>query len=78
MSDLYLYNTMSRKKEKFVPLRDNYVKMYNCGPTVYSTPHIGNYRSFLLADLLRRFFDAQGLYGGQDRYVCQQYVFYVL
>ena len=55
--DIHLYNTASRTKEKFSPLQPNTVTMYSCGPTVYDTPHIGNYRSFVLNDLVRRVFE---------------------
>jgi cysteinyl-tRNA synthetase len=49
---LYLYNTLSRSKEEFKPLDPLMVKMYSCGPTVYSDPHIGNLRAFFFAGLL--------------------------
>ena len=49
-----LYNTLSRKKVALVPLRDNFVGIYTCGPTVYWFAHIGNLRSYIFADLLRR------------------------
>ena len=49
-----LYNTLSKTKEKFKPLKDNVVRMYTCGPTVYDYAHIGNFRSYLCADFLRR------------------------
>lgn len=49
-----LYNTLSRKKEKFEPLRTGAVGMYNCGPTVYNYAHIGNLRAYIFADVLRR------------------------
>jgi cysteinyl-tRNA synthetase len=54
-----LFNTLTRKKEKFQPIINNTVRMYNCGPTVYSFAHIGNFRSFLFADLLRRLFELE-------------------
>ena len=54
---LALYNTLTNRKEEFVPLEPGRVKMYNCGPTVYMYAHIGNFRSFMLADLLRRYFE---------------------
>src|SRR5262249_23758634 len=50
---LRFYNTLTRKTEDFVPLEPGRVRMYNCGPTVYSTPTICNFRTFLSADLLR-------------------------
>ena len=52
---------MSKAVEEFQPLESGIVRMYHCGPTVYQRPHIGNYRAFLFADLLRRFFEWQGL-----------------
>ncbi|HET6181082.1 MAG TPA: cysteine--tRNA ligase [Candidatus Sulfotelmatobacter sp.] len=52
---LRLYNTMSSRIEEFQPLRDNEVRMYACGPTVYDYGHIGNFRTFVAVDLLRRF-----------------------
>lgn len=55
--DIFLYNTLSRSKEKFIPIREGEVKMYHCGPTIYNHPHIGNLRTFLLADILRRVFE---------------------
>ena len=58
--DIYLQNTLSHKKEKFVPIKDGVVSMYHCGPTVYNTPHIGNYRTFILDDILRRVFEYNG------------------
>jgi len=51
---LRLYNTMSSQIEEFHPLRDNEVRMYACGPTVYDYGHIGNFRTFVAVDLLRR------------------------
>jgi len=61
MSELKLYNTFTNKEEQFVPLENGKVKMYTCGPTVYGRPHIGNYSSFLMADLLRRWLEVSGL-----------------
>ncbi|HPC38945.1 MAG TPA: cysteine--tRNA ligase [Exilispira sp.] len=58
--DLYIFNTMSQKKEKFVPLEDNMARMYCCGLTVYNYAHIGNLRKYIFDDTLRRtleFFD---------------------
>ncbi len=49
-----LYNTESRKLEVFKPLNEKEVKMYSCGPTVYSNAHIGNLRAFLSADIIKR------------------------
>ena len=61
MSELKLFNTLSREKETFVPLRPGEVRMYSCGPTVYNHPHIGNLRTFLWSDLLRRYLEYRGL-----------------
>jgi cysteinyl-tRNA synthetase len=61
MSDLRLYNTLSREKETFIPLRPGEARIYSCGPTVYGDPHIGNLRTFLWSDLLRRWLEYRGL-----------------
>jgi cysteinyl-tRNA synthetase len=58
--ELHLYDTRARQKRKFLPLEEGKVGMYHCGPTVYQRPHIGNYRAFLFADLLRRVFEVLG------------------
>ena len=60
MSDLYLYNTLTRKKELFKPLHDNEVRMYTCGPTVYNYAHIGNLRTYIFEDILRRVLEYNG------------------
>lgn len=52
--DIYLYNTLTRKKEKFEPINKDEVKMYSCGPTVYDYAHIGNFRTYIFMDSLRR------------------------
>jgi cysteinyl-tRNA synthetase len=57
VSELKLFNTLTREKETFVPLVPGEVRMYSCGPTVYSNPHIGNMRTFLWSDLLRRYLE---------------------
>ena len=57
---LHLYNTMSSQVEEFHPLRDNEVRMYACGPTVYDYGHIGNFRTFIAVDMLQRFFRQSG------------------
>ncbi len=49
------YNTFSRKKEDFIPINKNEVKLYSCGPTVYNFAHIGNFRSFIFVDILKRY-----------------------
>jgi cysteinyl-tRNA synthetase len=61
MSDFRLFNTLTREKETFLPLRPGEVRMYSCGPTVYGNPHIGNLRTFLWSDLLRRWLQYRGL-----------------
>jgi len=58
---LRLWNTMENKLVDLEPVTPGEIRMYNCGPTVYSDPHIGNFRSFLLGDLLRRAIDQRGL-----------------
>ena len=60
MSRIQFYNTFSKQVETFEPIAPGKVKIYSCGPTVYSHPHIGNFRSFLMADLLKRFFEFKG------------------
>ncbi|MDD4188843.1 MAG: class I tRNA ligase family protein, partial [Eubacteriales bacterium] len=55
-----LYNTLTRKKEDFVPLEENKVRMYSCGPTVYNFFHIGNARPFIIFDVLRRYLEYRG------------------
>src|SRR6266849_4500575 len=57
---LRLFNTLSGKVEEFRPLVDNEVRMYACGPTVYDYGHIGNFRTFVAVDLLRRYFRQSG------------------
>ena len=61
MSDLYLYNSISRKKEIFTPLDKNTIRMYVCGPTVYNYPHVGNARPLIIFDVLFRLL--QNLFG---------------
>jgi cysteinyl-tRNA synthetase len=55
-----IHNTLSRRVEEFKPLDDNRVGMYTCGPTVYDYPHIGNYRTFVFQDILRRWLKYRG------------------
>lgn len=52
---LQFYNTLSRKKEAFIPIDDGAVRMYTCGPTIYNFAHIGNFRAYIFEDLLRRY-----------------------
>lgn len=54
MRDFYIYNTLSRRKEKLEPLDPPEIKLYCCGPTVYDYAHIGNFRTFVFEDILRR------------------------
>jgi len=54
MPELFLYNTLSREKEEFKPLKAGEVGLYTCGPTVYNYAHIGNLRSYLFEDFLKR------------------------
>src|SRR5499426_2355603 len=51
---LRLYNTLTRQEEAFSPSQDGTVRMYACGPTVYARAHIGNFRTFVCVDVLRR------------------------
>ncbi|MDP8322988.1 MAG: cysteine--tRNA ligase [Candidatus Stygibacter australis] len=55
-----IYNTMTRKKEEFIPVEAGKVKMYDCGPTVYNYFHIGNARNLLVFDVIRRYFQFKG------------------
>ena len=55
-----LFNSMSGKKEEFIPIEEGKVKMYSCGPTVYNYFHIGNARPFIIFDTLRRYFEYRG------------------
>jgi len=52
--DLKFYNTLTRRLERFEPIEQGHVRVYTCGPTIYDFPHIGNYRTFLFEDILRR------------------------
>ena len=57
---LQFYNSLTRKKEPFIPIDDRKVKLYTCGPTVYDVAHIGNFRTFLFEDFLKRVLLARG------------------
>ncbi len=57
---MLIYNTLSRKKEEFHPINPGLVTMYVCGPTVYDFFHIGNARSFIMADIIRRYLEFKG------------------
>src|SRR3954452_6049087 len=54
MQDFRLYNTLTRSIEPFAPADGKTARVYSCGPTVYNPAHLGNFRTFLFADLLRR------------------------
>ena len=55
-----IYNTLTRKKEEFIPMDKNNIKMYSCGPTVYDYFHIGNARPFIIFDTMRRYLEYLG------------------
>jgi len=55
-----VYNTLTRQKEEFVPLEEGKVKMYVCGPTVYNLFHIGNARTFIIFDTIRKYLEYKG------------------
>ncbi|WP_261854616.1 cysteine--tRNA ligase [Clostridium folliculivorans] len=55
-----IYNTLTNKKEEFIPIEKNRVRMYVCGPTVYNFFHIGNGRTFIVFDTIRRYFEYRG------------------
>ena len=59
---IYLYNTLTRKKDLFKPIKKGKLGMYTCGPTVYMFPHIGNMRTYIFEDILKRVF----LYNNYD------------
>ena len=60
MAEIQLHNTLTGKIENFVPQKTGEVRMYTCGPTVYDYAHIGNYRTFVFQDILRRFLKLRG------------------
>ncbi len=68
MSTLHLHNTLSRQKEKFVPLNPQHIGMYVCGPTVYDFAHIGNARPMVVFDTLYRLLKRH-----YPRHVCPQH-----
>ncbi len=57
---LKIYNTLTKQKEEFIPINPPLVKMYMCGPTVYDYFHIGNARSFIMSDVVRRYLEYKG------------------
>jgi cysteinyl-tRNA synthetase len=60
VTGIRLFNTLTRRKEPFIPIDESRVRMYTCGPTVYGFPHIGNFRAFLFEDLLKRWLEYRG------------------
>ncbi|MBI5465966.1 MAG: cysteine--tRNA ligase, partial [Candidatus Kerfeldbacteria bacterium] len=60
MLPLKLYNTLGRKKQEFKPLKPGEVGLYTCGPTVYAAPHLGNLRTYIFEDLLKRTLQVDG------------------
>lgn len=56
---IYFYNSLTRKKEEFKPIKKGQIGLYTCGPTVYDYPHIGNFVSYLYWDVLKRFLQSQ-------------------
>src|SRR6202521_1621883 len=60
MGEIVFQNTLSGRKEAFVPLHPGEVRIYTCGPTVYDFAHIGNFRTFVFQDILRRFLRSRG------------------
>ena len=60
MGDIVFHNTLGGDNEVFVPLHPGRVKMYTCGPTVYDFAHVGNFRTFVFQDILRRFLRSRG------------------
>lgn len=64
-----VFNTLTRKKEKFIPIEKGVVRMYSCGPTVYNYFHIGNARPFIIFDTLRRYLE----YCGNTVYFVQNF-----
>ena len=64
-----VFNTLTRKKEEFIPIEKGVVRMYSCGPTVYNYFHIGNARPFIIFDTLRRYLE----YCGNTVYFVQNF-----
>src|SRR5260370_38742572 len=60
MTEIQFHNTLTAKTEPFVPLVKGEVRAYTCGPTVYDFAHIGNFRTFVFQDVLRRFLKSRG------------------
>ena len=57
---IYLYNTLTKNKDEFKPIKEDMVKIYSCGPTVYDRAHIGNFKTYIFNDILRRMFKYNG------------------
>ena len=57
---LKIFNTLTRKKEEFKPIKDGFVGMYTCGPTTYNFAHVGNFRAYIFEDQLRRYLKYKG------------------
>lgn len=57
---MIIYNTLDKKKEEIIPIKEGKISMYSCGPTVYNYAHIGNLRTYVFMDLLRRTLKADG------------------
>ena len=60
LSSFHLYNIIKRQKKIFKPVKAGHVSMHTCGPTVHDAPHLGNYRRFVVSDLLARYFTYKG------------------
>ena len=58
---LSVYNTLTKRIEAVQPIKPGFLSMYTCGPTVYRDAHIGNLRTYLMADWIRRIAEANGL-----------------
>lgn len=58
---LRIFNTLNKQTEQIIPIKDGHISMYTCGPTVYRDAHIGNLRSYLMADWIRRCLEYQGI-----------------
>ena len=58
--EIKIYNTLTHKEEEFIPIDKKEIKIYSCGPTVYSYAHIGNFRTYVFVDNLRRMFKYNG------------------
>ena len=69
--DIFLTNSMGNKKEKFVPINENKIGMYVCGPTVYDDPHIGNARPLVVFDILYKVLKCK--YGSKISMLCKKY-----